>query len=72
MNSSKQSNFKKINVMSDAQNPYELEADAMEESIQVMDDGTKFDGEINQYNFPRSCSHYKRHEGGVAELQRKQ
>ena len=36
--------------MSDAQNPYELKADAVEESIQVMNDGTEFDGEINQKN----------------------
>ena len=52
MNSSKQSNSKKINIMSDAQNPYELETDAVEESIQVMNDGTEFDEEINQNNSP--------------------
>ena len=48
MNSSKQTNFKNINIMSDAQNPYELKADVVEESIQVMNDGEEFDGEINQ------------------------
>ena len=52
MNSSKQSNSKKINIMSDAQNPYELEVDPPEESIQVMNDGIEFDREINQKNSP--------------------
>ena len=52
MNSSKESNSKKINIMSDAHNPYELEADAVEESIQVMNDGIEFDGEINQKTSP--------------------
>ena len=38
----------KINIMSDAQDPYDLEVDAMGEDIHIDNAETKFDGKGNQ------------------------
>ena len=50
--STKKISAQKINIMSDAHDPYELEANAMGGNIQVENAKTKFDGKENQGTSP--------------------
>ena len=59
---------KKINIMSDAQDPYEPDIYFMRENIQVENAKTKSNGRKKSRDSPKYCSHHEEPKGGVAKL----